>query len=218
APKKNSAQRQTADENGKWRSKWPRERKPLVADLMRILAVLNHAAFSLNEPRFIFGDDIKDYFNQLAMATSELWKLGILFLRHPSDNLERDEPLSFGHHALLISELRLVFGTHGASNLAQRFSDAIMHQFREVMDAAEARETPTSASRAWVERRLNVDSDPPEPCHHTRRWAETSAGGVEVCPQARLYGALMYTDDPIFVVVGADRGVRALRAWRRIYS
>ena len=35
-----------------------------------------------------------------------------------------------------------------------------------------------------------------------------------VCAQQRLYAAFMYTDDPVVVVVGADRALRALRVWR----
>ena len=34
--------------------------------------------------------------------------------------------------------------------------------------------------------------------------------------QRRLYTAFMYTDDPIWVVVGVDRTLRALRAWRHL--
>jgi len=37
-----------------------------------------------------------------------------------------------------------------------------------------------------------------------------------VGPQQRLYSAYMFTDDPICVVVGVDRTLRALRAWRRL--
>ena len=34
--------------------------------------------------------------------------------------------------------------------------------------------------------------------------------------QRRLYTAYMYTDDPIWVVVGVDRTLRALRVWRQL--
>ena len=88
-----------------------------------------------------FGDDCKDYFNQLAMAASEPHKLGISFPARPEDLPEpsgREPPGIFGHpehltpsrppgvaaRLLLVSEKRLGFGTHCASNLAQRFSDA----------------------------------------------------------------------------------------------
>ncbi|KAL3907893.1 MAG: hypothetical protein SGPRY_010009 [Prymnesium sp.] len=136
----------------------------------------------LGEPVYIFGDDIKDYFNQLAIATSDLWQLGILFIRQPEDVLEFDAArVSRIGHALLISELRLGFGTHGASNVTQRFSDAIMHQFRDRMDEAEA-----EASRTPLEE---------------ERVAAQNSGY-----------------DPIFVVVGVERALRALKAWRAVTS
>lgn len=131
---------ETSDAEGRRRSKWPREQKPTVAELMRMLAVLNRASVVLDELLYIFGDDsIKDFFNQLAVATPELWKLGILFLRHPQDLLEYSPTVVFGEKTLFISELRLGFGTHGESNIAQRFSDALMHQFRDIMDEAHRR-------------------------------------------------------------------------------
>ncbi|KAL3926660.1 MAG: hypothetical protein SGPRY_003197, partial [Prymnesium sp.] len=202
----------TADSEGRRRSKWPREHKPTVADLMRLLAVLNRAAFVLEEPLYIFGDDIKDYFNQLAIATSELWKLGILFLRRPEDLLEHSSTPTFGEDALFISELRLGFGTHGASNVAQRFSDALMDRFRDLMDEAEATAPPTRNLKEWLRVRRGMEEPGGEPCHYTRRWAKNVSGGE------RLYGSLMYIDDPIFVVVGVERAIRALRAWREVTS
>ena len=36
------------------------------------------------------------------------------------------------------------------------------------------------------------------------------------CEYERLYAAYVFTDDPVFVVVGAERTVRALRTWRRL--
>ena len=44
----------------------------------------------LGEPVYVIGDDFKDYFNQLAMAESELHKLNIVFLREPGEH-ERSE-------------------------------------------------------------------------------------------------------------------------------
>mmetsp|Transcript_31504 Transcript_31504/g.65991 ORF Transcript_31504/g.65991 Transcript_31504/m.65991 type:complete len:80 (+) Transcript_31504:355-594(+) len=67
------------------------------------------------------------------MASSELHKLGIVFL-------ERDEDLRLtsSEHApeyentrlIFVSENCLGFGTHGASNIAQRFSNALLDLFR----------------------------------------------------------------------------------------
>lgn len=75
----------TEDEVGRRFTKWPREVKPTIAELLRMLAMLSRAANALNEPLYVFGDDIKDYFNQLAIATTDLWKLGIIFLSQTDD-------------------------------------------------------------------------------------------------------------------------------------
>eukprot|EP00965_Chrysotila_dentata_P011266 366962-Pleurochrysis_carterae.AAC.1 len=48
---------------------------------MRNLAVLRAAADSFGEPVYVFGDDAADYFNQLAMAPEEWWKLNVVFLQ-----------------------------------------------------------------------------------------------------------------------------------------
>lgn len=209
---------EASDVKGRRKSKWPREHKPTVAELMRLLAVLNRASFVLQEPLYIFGDDIKDYFNQLAIATSELWKLGILFLRRPEDLLKYSTTPTFGENALFISELRLGFGTQGASTVAQRFSDALIHRFRDIMDEAEASSPTTPRQEEWLRARRGMEHLVEEPCHYTQRWNRNPTARVWVCPQERLYGSLMYTDDPIFVVVGVERAMRALRAWREVTS
>ncbi|KAL3892534.1 MAG: hypothetical protein SGPRY_015040, partial [Prymnesium sp.] len=41
---------EASDVGGRRKSKWPREHKPTVAELMRVLAVLNRASFMLEEP------------------------------------------------------------------------------------------------------------------------------------------------------------------------
>lgn len=58
-------------------------------------------------------------------------------------------------------------------------------------------------------------------CHLTRLYEvaegeRSPAGGVQVCPQQRLYTTYMLTDDPIWVVVGAGLTLRALRERRRL--
>eukprot|EP00965_Chrysotila_dentata_P088171 2911200-Pleurochrysis_carterae.AAC.1 len=48
---------------------------------MRDLTVLKAAAAALKQPIYDFGDDAADYFNQLALAPEEWWKLGIVFIQ-----------------------------------------------------------------------------------------------------------------------------------------
>ncbi|KAL3926769.1 MAG: hypothetical protein SGPRY_003147, partial [Prymnesium sp.] len=213
-------------QEGKRISKFPKEIKPTLVQLMRYLAVPGHAAAMLDEDIYVFGDDAKDYFNQMAMAVSELWKLNFVFLARKGDRSPSGEELQppEGMSRLLhIAELRLGFGTHGASNIAQRWSDALLELFRDAMDELEEealRSSQSSPWKEWILARLSLTGEDAEDCHVTGRWANaeeaslTRLARVQVCPQARLYAALMYTDDPVFVVVGKRRMLRALRAWR----
>ena len=190
-------------------SKYPKETKPTLAEFMRDLAVLRHAAHVLREPIYVFGDDAKDYFNQLAMSSSELWKLGIVFLASDGDldaaAAAADSPTSERDRLVFVSELRLGFGTHGASNIAQRFSDALLHMFRADMDRADEPTIPPE----WRRRRARVSA----------RVGDCFLDGtMNICPQERLYAAYMYTDDAVFAVVGVQRAIRALRAWRQLTS
>lgn len=209
-------------ELGARRTKWPKELKPRLTDVMRDMAVLRRAAHVLGEPIYIFGDDVKDYFNQLAMAPSELWKLGVVFLRQ-GESLEPPPPYaaSAGDARLIfVSEKRLGFGTHGASNLCQRWANAKLDLYRDEMDEAESQETPTPATKRWRAARVKAQRATEQPCVPTRRYENFGAGSAPtttfVCAQHRLYAVHMYTDDPVFIVVGVRRALRALRLWRRL--
>ena len=137
-------------EDGSRASKWPKERnrKPTLTNAARSLSLLCAAAAFITAAHpspvatYVVGDAFKDHFNQLALAPSELHKLGVVFLSmtaaeahewsFPAPEVQPwlggQEPLNF------ISEKMLGFGTHGASNIAQRFSDALLDLFREDMD------------------------------------------------------------------------------------
>ena len=224
-------------------TKWPKERKPQLAAVMRDNAVFNRAGHLLGEPTYGFEDDAKDYFNQLVMAPSELHKVGTIFLAE-SDALARPcdpppgaaaptERLPGANQLIFVSEKRLGFGTHGASNIAQRFSDALVVWYREDMDVADAEARPRAGARelAWLQLRLDLQRRRGEPCVAIHRWtqapdailpdipAPTSVEAIPpgyVCPQLRLFSAFMYTDDPLFLTVGLERTKRALRVWRRL--
>ena len=228
-------------EDGERASKWPKERKPTLTMVARALSVLCAAAASTGAAAYVVGDDFKDHFNQLAMAPSELHKLGVVFLSRsaaeareatpatPQPWLEGQESLNF------ISERRLGFGTHGASNIAQRFSDALLDLFRETMDAAEFPYVAEAqgAERKWLKQRLELQKRKGEPCVDIRRHtvdpkdrlpdipAPSDVDAIPagyVCPQLRLYASFCYTDDPLHLAVGVDRTLRLLRAWRQLTS
>lgn len=224
-------------------TKWPKERKPQLAAVMRDNAVFNRAGHLIGEPTYGFEDDAKDYFNQLVMAPSELHKVGTIFLAEPNDlarphgpppsSAASTERPPGADQLIFVSEKRLGFGTHGASNLAQRFSDALVVWYREDMDVADAEARPSASARelAWLQLRLDLQRRRGEPCVAIHRWtqapgailpdipAPTSVAAIPpgyVCPQLRLFSAFMYTDDPLFLTVGLERTKRALRVWRRL--
>ena len=215
-------------------SKWPKERKPQLASVMRDNSVFNRAGHLLGEPTYGFEDDAKDYFNQLAMASSELHKVGTVFLAEAGDlPLSGGEPAEGTDRLVFVSERRLGFGTHGASNIAQRFSDALVDWYREDMDVAdaEARQGAGPQEREWLHRRLALQRRYGLPCVDIHRWtrapetvlpdipAPTTVDAIPpgyVCPQLRLFSAYMYTDDPLFLTVGLERTKRALRVWRKL--
>ena len=114
-------------------SKWLKEMKPFLWQIFQDLAILRRGAHILGEPIYIFNDDAKDYFNQLAIVECDLHKLGIVFLDEAAlDSVSSTAELIF------VSERRLGFGTHGASNIAQRFSDALPNLLRIDLDAGDA--------------------------------------------------------------------------------
>ena len=214
-------------------TKWPKERKPQLSAVMRDNAVFNRAGHLIGEPTYGFEDDAKDYFNQLVMAPSELHKVGTVFLAEPSDLATSTEQPSGADQLIFVSEKRLGFGTHGASNIAQRFSDALVVWYREDMDVADAEARASASARelSWLQLRLDLQRRRGEPCVAIHRWtqapgavlpdipAPTSVGAIPpgyVCPQLRLFSAFMYTDDPLFLTVGLERTKRALRVWRRL--
>ena len=180
----------------------PREVKPTLAAVMRDLSILLAAARQLEEPLYVFGDDAKDYFNQLAMASEEWWKFGVVFLH--ADDLAA--PRSANERLFFVSERRIGFGASPSSNIAQRFSEALLHLLREDMDAAEASMAPDmrpSAER-WRAARSAI------------RMTGKRDSDIERRAQQRLYFAHMYTDDPIMGVVGVQRAIRLLLTWRRL--
>ena len=186
-------------------SKWPRERKPALALIMRDLAILRRAAEALDLPIYVFSDDIATFFSQFCLASSELWKSGIHFINLADSSAAGSSPPS-----VFVSEKRLGFGMHGASNVAQRFSDALLSLFRSDMDAADlSLHTPsTPAYQRWLLSRQKAcnkiqhdRTQPGEPCHEFRLWSISC-----------------YTDDMILIVLGTERATKALRVWRELVA
>ena len=210
-----------ASDGRRWPSKWPKEVKPDLNDVMRDMAVLGRAAALQGTVVYCANDDVKDYFNHLSMASSELSKLGVLL----------DLPDASGPR--FVSERVLGFGTHGASNIAQRLSDALVTLYYEDMDTAYFRHgrQRTSSELQWLETRLALQRRTGEPCVSIRRW--TAPPGQQlaaiaaptefalippgyVCPQLRPYRGYMFTDDGQTLSVGVEVTLLSLRVWRRL--
>lgn len=183
-----------------------KEIKPTLTQVMNDLSVLRAAAELLGEPIYVFGDDAKDYFNQLAIAPEDWWKLGVIFLHSQTAPTAFDLPRPPEARVFFVSERRLGFGAKLSSNIAQRFSESLLYLLRQDMDAAEAAapfdDRPTM--RTWRELRSRL----------TRLVDDQLAGSYE----QRLYAVHMYTDDPIFIVVGVERALRLLKCWHVLVS
>jgi len=205
-------------------SKWPKERKPRPEWAMRDMAIFGRAAHRTRQAVYTAGDDAKDYYSQMPMAASELSKVGVMFLE---EGIAEGEP----PRLRFISERVLGFGTHGASNIAQRLSDAIMVMYYEDMDASEEAVgwAESDEERLWLEERLALMRRRGSPCHPIRRFTADPSTALSdipapnrvsdipagyVCPELRLYSGYMYTDDNELLFVGVARTLRGLRVWK----
>ena len=178
-------------------SKHGKQYMPTVRTIMHDLSCLGRFAVRLNMPIYIFGNDVKDYFNHLENAISELPLMNIAWL--DSDELGSEaKKHAFsdgnGNRLVYISERRMGFGIHPNSGIAQELSESIDSIFRKRMDAFAdaALEASTSPEvHAWL-----VE----------RRALEAQHGGH----QRRLYAAHTYCDDNIVIIVGIDNALAAI--------
>ena len=189
-----------ADAHG---SKWGLQHMPNLRKLQKNLAVLRAAAQQLGLPLFLFGNDIKDFFNHMENHPSELPLMNLVFLGADGDLTEEELNRAFqkdNEHLVFVSERRMGFGLHPNSNIAQDLSESIDHVFRRRMDAVEDPlndADPRPAMQTWLAK---------------RRALEARVGGH----QRRLYTSVTYCDDNIIGVVGIPTAIRALRIRRDI--
>ena len=187
-----AAVRAHADSTRRYKpTKWPPEVKPRVDDLLHDITVLKHAAFCLGEDVYVFTSDAKDYFNQLRLAPWCLPHVGLIWTTLDASHSDYS----------CVAEYVLGFGYSNASNIAQRFAYGILDIFRRRFDREDAKHLAEDRVRA--------------PRYFAARDAVSRATGRD---ESRLAVALMYTDDPIFVVVGARRAKRVIAAWREVTS
>ena len=165
-------------------SKWGLQRMPTLKMLCKDLAVLQAAAHRLGMPLYLFGNDIKDFFNHLENAPSELPLTNLVYVGEDGDFTEEQAKRAFtkGKDFLVfVQERRMGFGLHPNSNIAQDLSEAIDHIFRKRMDAVEDpinEADPRPSMRNWLA---------------ARRRLEARVGGH----QRRLYTTRTFCDDNI---------------------
>jgi hypothetical protein len=146
-----------------------------------------------HQPIFTFVDDFSNYFSQVPVAPEDYWKTVVAGF-----SLPHLEPLG-APRIQFVAEYRLGFGISINSNICQRLANFIIHaflsEFRQSEEAYLAREP--LCVRQWIAQRRRLAAD-------TGRFEDT------------LFRVHIYTDDPIFIVIGVDRTLRALRLWREI--
>ena len=184
-------------------SKWGIQHMPDLRALSTNLAVLAAVAKALGEPLYLFGNDIKDFFNHLENSASELPLMNIVFLGEDGDLDAEALSRAFtknGEALVFISERRMGFGIHPNSGIAQELSEAIDSIFRKKMDAVEDpinEADPRPSMQRWLSE---------------RRLLEQKVGGH----QRRLYTSLTFCDDNIIGVIGVPQAIRAIKLRRSI--
>lgn len=194
------------------RHKFPKERKPDLGKVMRDLAILLYASLKLKQPIFVWVEDAAFYFNQFGYAPEELWKSNLLVNARPGDVAKNGKSFKAGQ-IVFISERRLGFGSFASSNIAQRYSNALtgwaLEEFDKLEEKARA-EQHDPLWEQWIDER--------QPLEDRCRAERPKHKGVALsdCTQTRLAILTMFTDDPLAGVVGVQRALRLLEAWRRV--
>ena len=177
-------QRLAGDEEAKWTT----EDKPRLGDAARNGAILRVPADMSGQTVIAIAFDFKYYFHQLFFSAWEWWKLGAILPTRAEGGGASEAMVCFTEHVMTM-------GLAPSSQIAQRFANALVQALCKRLDEAdreaEAAEPECEAVRAWLEARRELPHD-------------------EYGTQARLFDILMYTDDPLIMVVGVERAVRAL--------
>ena len=202
------------------------EVKPRIEDKAWDDSILLHAGHTVfKEPINGFTDDFADYFNQIPLAPAYYWTA--CFSWWMDDDASdytlkgfQDTPTP---PITYVAEKRLGFGVSLSSNVAQRFSESVVADFRSRFDAQELKHfadildpvthvcvpnnvlDATTLVHGWTNACRWIDA---------RRTLSRETG----LNQLRLYSVHIYTDDPVFTVVGTERLLRAMRVWHDVTS
>ena len=194
------------------RYKFPKEHKPSVRDVARDVTLLLRASLLMGEALFVWVEDAAFYFNQFAYAPEEFPKSTFIVSARDGDLDALGEAFAPGQ-LVFVSEQRLGFGSFASSNIAQRFSNAMVEWTLSDFDAAEASafsRDPSPTWRDWINERRPLE----DKCRQQRPKQKGQARTD--CTQTRLATIHMYTDDPIMIAVGVQRAKRLMLAWKGV--
>lgn len=132
------------------RDSFPQENKPRVEDVGTFLAATKNLQLSTNATIVAAGVDLTKFFNQLMTHPSQWWMTLASYYAHGE--------LHF------VTEYVMTFGLFPASNLAQRFINAILHLFCVYLDKADAAVVPyhcqeNSDLAAWCRERTKLSAE-----------------------------------------------------------
>ena len=178
-------------------TKWGKHHMPTLRDVMQDVATLSRTARRLGMPIYVMGNDVKDYFNHLENAASELPLMNIAWIDDgdlEADARQRAYSDAAGNRLVFVSERRMGFGIHPNAAIAQEMSEAIDHIYRRRLDAK-------------LDARLAASTDPDVLAWRQERLKLQSRVGGH---QTRMYAAHTYIDDNLVVVVGVDNALDAL--------
>ena len=165
-------------------TKLPPEMKVKIPDMMHDMARLRYAAHVYDEDLYLWTTDWTTMFNQFALASSELWLACLLWL-DPSGEL------------CYVVDKKLGFGFANASNIAQRFSDAVAQGLLAKFDEGERS-------------RFEDETDPARLRYIGQRKQTSKVTGRDEVNTRALW---FYTDDPLLLIVGVEPFLRFVRIW-----
>ena len=179
---------------------FPKEVKPRTEEFAHDCTILLSGASLVGETVYVGSDDVKDFFQNLALAPSEFWFSSFLTLLTEGDlGFDADhEQLAF------VAEYRLGFGHFSASNTAQRFS---------LLLAALVEIEYESQYRAQLEQ--HAANQPLLAAWLSERALLTKPGMLR---EDRLHTVKMYTDDIALAAVGPEAFVNLLVAEHVVFA
>ena len=166
---------------------WGHEDKDTLEHAASNGAILQQMADYTGEVTIQIALDMSKWFHRMYYDATDLWTTGAVIPSEATGSIK------------LAIEMAMTMGATPASQIAQRFANALIQQVCIAMDALEKEARVTSPLAHEVQaalemRDLHIDAD-------------------SYSTQGRLYDCLMYSDDAHALAVGVPRAIRFLRAF-----